>query len=204
MLDKDGSVTTDTWNDMFKQRSGELRTGISQIKLMDALVESDANFQVYGTLSNPDDQQLTATIDIDTLPSNSADTATVDAIIDPTVAYPGDGTLPPAADGQRYLILNEVPSDGVWGTAIGNKYDIIQYSEASTAWSVNFDASAAYMGCPEKEHTVKSTCENAGHTWGTVKFTQNAQDSKKWKWNGIEWISAIEANYPVGYWRLYI
>jgi hypothetical protein len=34
--------------------------------------------------------------------------------------------------------------------------------------------------------------------------TQNAQDSKKWKWNGIEWISAIEANYPVGYWRLYI
>ena len=204
LLDKDGSVTTDTWNDMFKQRSGELRTGISQIKLMDALVESDANFQVYGTLSNPDDQQLTATIDIDTLPSNSADTATVDAIIDPTVAYPGDGTLPPAADGQRYLILNEVPSDGVWGTAIGNKYDIIQYSEASTAWSVNFDASAAYMGCPEKEHTVKSTCENAGHTWGTVKFTQNAQDSKKWKWNGIEWISAIEANYPVGYWRLYI
>ena len=159
LLDKNGAPATDTWEDLFKQRGGELRTGISQIKLMDALTESETNFQVYGTLSNPLQQQLTATIDTDTLPSNSAET-------------------------------------------VGNKYDIIQYGSGS--WSVDFDASAAYMGCPEKEHTVKSTCENAGHTWGTVKFTQNAQDSKKWKWNGIEWISAIEANYPAGYWRLYL
>ena len=203
LLNKTGSPATDTWEDLFKQRGAELRTEISQIKLMDALIESEANFQVYGTLSNPLQQQLTATIDTDTLPSNSAETATVDAIIDPTVAYPGDGTIPVTADNQRYLILNDISgSGGVWGTAVGNKYDIIQYGSGS--WSVDFDASAAYIGCPEKEHTVRSACENAGHTWGTVKFTQNAQDSNKWKWNGTEWISAIEANYPAGYWRLYL
>lgn len=490
LLDKTGTPATDTWEDLFKQRGGELRTGISQIKLMDALTESEANFQVYGTLSNPAEQQLTATIDTDTLPSNSAETATVDAIIDPSVAYPGDGTLPAAAEAQRYLILYEVPSGPYWpggggtgsigeewvkrnspvsthtmgvtndgsqfvsvgfsgkfqsstghgiswteqtsgsteqfqgvtyandqfvavgsnatiltspdaitwtprtppvgvtngfrnvtygggqyvivgdggalitspdgitwieqtsglavtifdviyannlyvftawngkiytstdavtwiestsgtsehlrGIAYGNstfvvtgvddtiltstdaitwtprtsgvadgfyrvtfgngifvaggtngvivtssnngaswtqqtsptskhiydltflghtfvgvahnshiitsdihgtsgdKYDIITYDETNDEWSVDFDASAAYMGCPDKEHTVRSACENAGHTWGTVKFTQNAQDSNKWKWNGTEWISAIEANYPAGYWRLYL
>ena len=490
LLDKDGSPTTDTWEDLFKERGADFRTGVSQIKLMDALVESESNFQVYGTLSDPTGSQLTATIDTDTLPTNSAETATVDAIIDPTVAYPGDGTLPAAADGQRYLVLNEVPvgtpwpggtgtgtvgvewasetsatsthlndvahynglfvsvgmtgkiqsspghgeawtertsgtteaiygitygndqwiavgnnatiltspdaitwtpqtppnaftnqlravtwgnnqyvvvgaggalitspdgitwteqstpitvtifdviyanslyifvtwngkiytspdavtwtertsgttehprgiaygnntfvvtgvndailtsTDGItwfsrnsgitdgfyevtFGNGVfvtagtngviatssnngvswtqqtsptvkhiygltfgghtfigvahnahivssdvhgthGNKYDIIQYSQTGSEWIIDFDSSTAYVGCPQSEHTVKSTCEAAGHTWGTIKFTQNAQDSKKWKWNGIEWISAIEANYPSGYWRLYL
>ena len=179
LLNEDGSESTATWTDLFNERSAEFRTGISQIKLMDALIESEANFQTYGTLSSINGNQITVTIDTDTLPANSAETEAVNGIVDPKLAGPLSG-LPAVSIGQRYLILDDLPDGGVWGTATAHKYDIIQFDGAN--WVRSFDSSET----------------------STIKFTTNAQDSKKWKWNGIEWISAIEATYPVGYWRLYI
>ena len=99
-----------------------------------------------GTLTDPTGSQLTATIDTDTLPTNSAETATVDAIIDPTVAYPGDGTLPAAADGQRYLVLNEVPVGTPWPGGTGTGTIGVEWTSETSATSTHLNDVAHYNG----------------------------------------------------------
>ena len=182
LLTQSGSISSESWEDLFDERSGTLNTGVSKVKLMDASTESETNFQVYGTISlGGNVNELTVAIDTDTLPSDSTETPAVTAIIDPTVNYPGDGTLSAAADNQRYLLTSDLPVITEWGSLTGvKKNDIIEYS--SSAWSVSFDASAT----------------------SDLKFTTNTQDSKKYKWNGSNWSSAIERDYTSGYWRIYL
>ncbi|MAI03631.1 MAG: hypothetical protein CMQ75_03805 [Gammaproteobacteria bacterium] len=179
LLDQNGKESTDTWANLFKERSGALRTGVSQLKLMDSNIEANANFQVYGTLAaGSETNELTLTVDTSTLPTDTV-TAPL-AIINPQINFPGDGTLAAASNGQRYLILDTVPNITEWGTFTANVNDIIQYNGSN--WTVSFDASAT----------------------SDVKFTTNTQDSKKYKWNGSDWISAIEGNFFPGFWRVYL
>jgi len=181
LLNEDGSATTTTWTKLLEERSAELRTGISQVKLMDANIESEANFQVYGTLSSISNQEITVTIDASTLPTNSANTGTVNNIVDPTYQGPLNYGLPESSTGQRYIVTNDVPTGGNWwGNVIAHKNDIIEFD--GTNWVRSFDASET----------------------STTKFTTNSNDSTRWVWNGNEWKNATERIYPAGYWRLYL
>ena len=134
LLTQSGSISSESWVDLFDERSGTLNTGVSKVKLMDASTESETNFQVYGTLSlGGNVNELTVAIDTDTLPSDSTETPAVTAIIDPTVNYPGDGTLAALVVGQRYLLTNDLPVITEWDSLSGvKKYDIIEYLGAGT------------------------------------------------------------------------
>tara|TARA_B100000959_G_C14962785_1_gene616474 strand:+ start:552 stop:1889 length:1338 start_codon:yes stop_codon:yes gene_type:complete len=181
LLNEDGSAATTTWTELLEERSAELRTGISQVKLMDANIESEANFQVYGALLSISNQEITVTIDAGTLPTNSANTGTVNNIVDPTYQGPLNYGLPESSTGQRYIVTNDVPTGGDWwGNVIAHKNDIIEFN--GTNWVRSFDASET----------------------STTKFTTNSNDSTRWVWNGNEWKNATERIYPAGYWRLYL
>jgi hypothetical protein len=91
-----------------------------------------------------DDRLLIYNIDEDTLPQNTLDP--VDAVINPQLVGPNAG-LPGPVNGRRYLIVEDIGSDGnstiAWGTLIAEANDIIQYDASSGSWFVSFDASAS-------------------------------------------------------------
>jgi hypothetical protein len=85
---------------------GTIRPGISQIRIENPYLGGE----IVGTIAfNPtDDRLMIYNIDVDTLPQNTL--AAVDMIIDPQAKTPGN-ELPAAANGQRYLVVNEIGSD---------------------------------------------------------------------------------------------
>jgi hypothetical protein len=86
---------------------GTIRPGISQIRIENPFVP---NGEIVGTIAfNPtDDRLMIYNIDIDTLPQNSL--TPIDRIIDPQAKTPGL-ELPQPANGQRYLVVNDIPSN---------------------------------------------------------------------------------------------
>jgi hypothetical protein len=180
ILGKSGAVDDGlNWETIFKQYGAELRDGISQIRFKQTDDPGDMTTDIIGRLTGDSSiDTLTVTLDTNTIP---ADTQTaVDAVINPQNSYPGDGTLTVAANGDRYLVLDEVPSGGEWGTISAKKNDIISYN--GTTWSVDFDASS-----------------NA-----TLNYTTNTVTMDKLKWNGSQWINAYEGTYNSGFWRIYL
>jgi hypothetical protein len=119
---------------------GAVKPGISQIWLQNPYMEDD----IVGTIvPDPiDDRLLIYNIDADTLPQNTMDP--VDAVINPQLVGPNAG-LPGPVNGRRYLIVEDIGSDGnstvAWGTLIAEANDIIQYDASSGSWFVSFDAS---------------------------------------------------------------
>lgn len=174
----DGSVLN--WQEDVFSAYGELREGISQIRLRQGGDITDPDNDVIGTISydpnNP--QRLNVVIDTDTLASDTQ--GNVDAIINPQNTGPGDGTLPAAVTGQRYLVLDDVPSGGLWGTVDASANDIIEYN--GTVWVVSFNASA-----------------NAGPDYVT-----NLATSDQYEWTGEFWQNSYEGTYREGWWRLYV
>lgn len=168
------------WKENVFARYGELRPGISQIRLRQGGDVSDPSNDVIGTLDyDPNDAQLLmVTIDSDTLPADTQ--GTVDAIVDPQNNYPGDGTLPSAVTGQRYLILDEVPAGGLWGGVVAAQNDIIEYNGAD--WIVSFNSSA-----------------NTNSNYAT-----NLTTNQQFEWTGEFWQDSYEGIYREGWWRLYI
>ena len=180
ILGKNGAVEAGlNWETIFKQYGAELRDSVSQIRFKQTDDPSDMTTDIIGRLTGDSSiDTLTVTLDTNTIP---ADTQTaVDAVINPQSSYPGDGTLTAATNGDRYLVLDEVPSGGGWGTISAKKNDIIQYN--GTIWSVDFDASS-----------------NA-----TLNYTTNTVTMDKLKWNGSQWINAYEGTYNSGFWRIYL
>lgn len=178
--DQGGLGATLNWNEDVFEAYGEVRPGISQIRLRQGGDVTDPSNDVIGTISyNPGNPQLLdVTIDTDTLPTDTQ--ADVDDIVNPQNRYPGDGTLPAAALGQRYLVLDEVPTSGVWGTVVAEENDIIEYNGAD--WVVSFDASA-----------------NSGPDYVT-----DTDSGDQYEWNGEYWQNSFEGTYREGWWRLYI
>ena len=168
------------WKEDVFTEYGELRPGISQIRLRQGGDVTDPSNDVIGTIdydpNNP--QLLLVDLDTDTLPANTQ--GTVDAIVNPQNNYPGDGTLAAAATGQRYLVLDEVPSGGLWGSVTASANDIIEYNGAD--WIVSFNASA-----------------NPG-----PQYTTNLTTGQQFEWTGEFWQDSFEGVYREGWWRLYI
>jgi len=159
---------------------GVLRNGISQVRLRKSTDINDKDNDIIGRLdSHPSDPNLlTVDIDTTTLPTNTI--TAIDANVDPSKNYPGDGSVPSAVTGQRYIILNDTPINAVWTNVVAKKYDIIEYN--GSAWIVSFDSS-----------TISDT-----------HYVTNVSSSDQLEWNGNEWINSYEGIYNSGYWRIYL
>jgi hypothetical protein len=119
---------------------GAVKPGISQIWLQNPYMEDD----IVGTIvPDPiDDRLLIYDIDPDTLPQNTLDP--VDAVVNPQLTGPNAG-LPGPVNGRRYLIVEDIGSEGnttvAWGNLVAEANDIIQYNSSVGEWFVSFDAS---------------------------------------------------------------
>lgn len=158
---------------------GELRPGISQIRLRKSDDPSDVNNDIIGRLdfsTNPN--ALEVTIDIDTLPQNTLNP--IDGVINPQTNSPGNGPVPVASQGQRYLLTHELGGGSAWGSLNANANDIIEYNGSN--WIVVFDSEQV-----SQQHYV---------------LNNSSQDQLEW--NGEEWFNSYEGIYKAGFWRLYI
>jgi len=121
---------------------GTVRPGISQIWLQNPYMDTE----IVGTIvPDPvDDRLLIYSIDPDTLPQNTL--APVDSVINPLVTGPNAG-LPPAENGMRYLIVDNIGSEGdttiAWGNVVAYANDIIEYDGDTGEWFVSFDSAQA-------------------------------------------------------------
>lgn len=176
-LDEDGQVLE--W-DKALLPFGTLRSGISQLRLRKGTDPSDKDNDIIGRLEeHPSNSNLLkVTIDNSTLPTNTL--TAVDAIVDPSKNHPGDGSVPAASTGQRYIILDNTPISPLWANVSANKNDIIEYN--GTTWTISFDSS----------------------TINTTQYVTNVSSSDQLEWNGKDWINSYEGIYNSGYWRLYL
>jgi len=121
---------------------GTMRPGISQIWLQNPYMDTE----IVGTivLDPVDDRLLIYDIDPDTLPQNTLDP--VDSVINPLVTGPNAG-LPPAENGMRYLIVENIGSDSdstiAWGDVVAYANDIIEYDSSMGEWFVSFDSASS-------------------------------------------------------------
>ena len=121
---------------------GTIRPGISQIWLQNPFMDTE----IVGTIvPDPvDDRLLIYDIDPDTLPQNTLDP--VDSVINPLVTGPNAG-LPPAENGMRYLIVDNIGHEGdttiAWGNVVAYANDIIEYDSGTGEWFVSFDSAQA-------------------------------------------------------------
>jgi len=121
---------------------GTIRPGISQIWLQNPFMDTE----IVGTIvPDPvDDRLLIYDIDPDTLPQNTLDP--VDSVINPLVTGPNVG-LPPAENGMRYLIVDNIGHEGdttiAWGNVVAFANDIIEYDSDTGEWFVSFDSAQA-------------------------------------------------------------
>jgi hypothetical protein len=160
---------------------GELRNGISQIRLDNPYDES----VIVGTVAyHPsDDRFLLFTVDEDTIPANTLSPIT--AIVDPLRKGPGAG-LPTAALGQRYLFVEATGSnsDGnaaAWRGTDGSPLaaeanDIVEYDGAR--WNITFDSNVL----------------------SDVQYVSNLTTGIQYRWAGGQWLKSYEGLYPEGEW----
>ena len=159
---------------------GSLRNGISQVRLRKNTDVSDSSDDIIGRLeAHPSDPNLLVVeIDATTLPTNTL--TAIDAIVDPTKNYPGDGSVLAASVGQRYIVMDDIPLNITWANSTAKRYDIIEYNGSS--WNVSFDSS-----------TINST-----------HYVTNVSSNDQLEWNGKEWVNSYEGIYNSGFWRLYL
>ena len=184
VLNKNGSKLNDSGNTLDWSEElrpfGELREGISQIRLRKSSDPSDKANDIIGRIEfDPNDVNLLkVTVDTATLPTNTL--SNIDGILNPSASFPGDGNVPAAALGQRYLITNATPINTNWTNVVANKNDIVEYN--GTAWVVSFDS------------------QNNNNQ----QYVLNNATLDQFEWNGTEWFNAFEGIYKPGFWRLYL
>ena len=159
---------------------GELRDGISQIRLRKGTNPGDKDNDIIGRVSYnvSDTNVLDVIVDSTTLPSTTL--TAIDGIVNPTANYPGDGTVPTAATGDRYMITENLPISTNWSNLTANKNDIIEYN--GSAWVVSFNSNSD----------------------STHQYVTNVAASDQLEWTGSEWINSFEGTYNAGFWRLYL
>ncbi len=164
-----------SWIDVFNIY-GIFKSGVSELHLL--LTSDPEGAFVSGTFvlgSNPN--EIVWTIDQDTLPANTLEP--VDAVINPQTTFPGQ-QLPSPVNGVRYLLVEDMGNSSAWGTIAAHTNDIIQYSSLASQWLVSFNSKLNVL--PQN--------------------VLNLYSGRQLKWNGVDWIMAIDTFYSPGYWRL--
>lgn len=170
------------WATVFKP-FGVFRDDISQLRLKQTDDPGDTQGDIIGNIKvnqgNPN--LLDITMDTSTFPANTQ--PAVDAVVNPQANQPGDGTITAAADGDRYLLTEDVAGGTGWLGSNAKKHDIIQYSLGTNQWDIVFDASV---------------------NGSTLQHTTNITTADRLKYNGTEWVNAFEGTYNPGFWRIYL
>jgi hypothetical protein len=169
-----------TWLEVLKQY-GKFTSGASQLRLRVGDDPLNDSADIIGLLTDTGDvNSLAFAADADSLPSNSQ--GSVDMYIDPSVNYPGDGTLPASVSGQKYLVSAGVTNDSNWGGLTCSTNDIIAFT---TSWAVSFDASATTSG---------------------VETVYNSASTQQLSFNGTTqaWAITGQGTYSDGFWRIYL
>lgn len=176
-LNEDGNILS--WETDL-EKFGKLRDGISQIRLRKSSEPGDKDNDIIGKLytDTSNVNALLVEIDVDTLPTNTL--TAIDGVIDPTKNFPGDGVVPAATVGNRYIIMGTTTNIAEWGSVIAKKYDIIEFNGSN--WIVAFD----------------SASNNSTH------YVNNIASGDQLEWDGKSWVNSYEAIYNAGFWRLYL
>lgn len=159
---------------------GTVKPGISQIWLQNPYMDTD----IVGTIvPDPiDDRLLIYDIDPDTLPQNTLDP--VDGVINPQLTGPNAG-LPGPINGRRYLIVENIGSDGdttvSWGDLVANANDIIEYSASLGKWFVAFDSQAT-----------------PANTVATLEYATNLATNVQYRYADYTWMKSYEGFYDQG------
>lgn len=176
---KQGDLLSDgripSWTDLI-QKYGTLLPTVSKIKLfIDGNINGDF---VTGSLQyGPVINQLIWMIDAVTLPVNTM--SAIDGVLDPLRSSPGHG-IPPAASGQRYLLISDIGNSVAWGSQFtAHTNDIIE--RIAGTWTVVFD----------------SRNNNLSNQYVLNKFT-----GRQLRWTGSMWALSIDNIYEPGYWQL--
>ncbi len=180
LLDQVGRNVGADWLNEIKPY-GELRPGVSQLRLRPSEAPNPGfkDDDIIGTIVYDEDpNRLHFTIDRNTLPADTLNM--VNGIIDPTKHAPGQGSLPHAAIGQRYLLIAETPDIPEWNNVGAKANDIVQFN--GTNWYIAFNSAT------EQE----------------LNIVTNANTMLKYKWVDGEWIDVYQGIYKEGYWRLYL
>ena len=159
---------------------GDLREGISQIRMRKSSAPNDMDNDIIGRLTFDANNVNALNVDIDTstLPTNTL--TAVNGVLDPLQNYPGDGSVAAAVVGARYIITNNIPNGPEWAGLTATKNDIIEYN--GTNWTVSFDSSAII----------------------TQQYVENIISNDQLEWSDGDWINSHEGIYNSGFWRLYI
>lgn len=170
-----GTGGTLSWKEHFTHYGG-LHNGITEIrlKLGDPLDPVEVILRVAEIEGN--ENILGYSLDTTTLPNDTV--VMINGVIDPQSSSPGSGNIPAVANGQRYLLANDVVQNGSWGDLVAFTNDIIQYN--GSEWMVSFDASAQTASA----------------------YTTNANTMKKLFFTGNDWVLAVEGTFEQGQWRI--
>jgi len=176
-LDENGALLD--WS-KFLTPFGELREGISQMRIRKSNAPNDTDNDIIGRLSfnTGNVNALNVDVDTSTLPTNTL--TAVNGVLDPLQNYPGDGSVDAAVIGTRYIITNDIPNGGEWAGLNAYTNDIIEYN--GSIWTVSFDHSAVT----------------------TQQYVENILSDDQLEWTGSEWINSHEGIYNAGFWRLYM
>jgi hypothetical protein len=156
---------------------GTVKPGISQIWLQNPYMETD----IVGTIvPDPnDDRLLIYNIDPDTLPQNTLNP--VDGVINPQVTGPNAG-LPGPTPGRRYLIVEDIGTDGepttAWGNLVAHANDIIQFDAGTMEWVVAFDSTTT--------------------TPMTLEYVTNLATNVQYRYVDHTWMKSYEGWYGQG------
>lgn len=174
-VEKDSEGNPFDWMSLINQM-GTLRPTMSQLALSTS--DNIEDLKIVGSLQVDEDNPnaLFWQIDPDTLPSNTIEP--INAIIEPLRTFPGE-QLPAAAQGQRYLILDDIGPSQAWGNITAKAGNIIQFHDG--AWVVAFNGTSQVQ-----EHV------------------RNLNSGSQLRWNGADWVMAIDGEYAPGLWRLWL
>ena len=170
------------WATVFKP-FGEFRDDISQLRLKQTDNPGVTAGDIVGTIkvNTGNVNLLDITMDTNTFPTMTQ--TAVDAVVDPQANTPGDGTITASADGDRYLLTEDIAGGIGWLSSNAKRHDIIQYSVGTNTWNIVFDASA---------------------NGDTVQYVTNTTTLDRLKYNGTAWVNAFEGTYNPGFWRVYL
>ena len=175
-LNDDGDALT--WEQVLKPY-GQLRPGISQVRLRKSNDIEDLSNDIVGKLSfSTNDNELAVDIDADTLPTNTLNP--VDGVLDPTKNIPGQGTVPSPVAGNRYIITKDLTDIAIWGGLKAKANDIIEYNGSD--WVISFVSSQVSL----------------------QQYVKNIKTDDQLEWNGSDWFNSFEGLYKPGFWRVYL
>jgi hypothetical protein len=179
---------SNSWHKILDLYPGKFRAGLSQLRFSQA---TGTETVAYVSLNPVDDYSMILVVDPDTIPTNTviAGRGTIDAIVNPETFNPGSVT-----SGTRYLILEDINNNSLYGTAgfsgpiawknsdssdfQAHANDIIEWD--GTKWSVVFDSQSST----------------------DIVYVTNSFTGIQYQWKSGDWNKSYEGVYNNKLWRL--